>query len=220
MVDIKNFTRPYTKKSDFVATISLMTTLAVYGGALVIGTTWWSSLWIAAPAIVILAFASVRLYVLQHDFGHHSLFTSKRLNEWSGYLTSIFSLTPFRVVQYNHNQHHAYLGNLDHRETTEVFTMTVAEWQEAPWHTRLWYRIYRNPVIMLSVGSIYTYFICVPLAPQYVECGGVGGYCAQSYGGCLDYACLVQPGLAWCHGSGSQRHHCRNDRRVPGLPAA
>jgi omega-6 fatty acid desaturase (delta-12 desaturase) len=71
---------------------------------------------------------------------------------------SAFSLTPFRVMQYNHNQHHAYLGNLEHRETTEVFTMTLREWNEASWQKRLWYRLYRNPAIMLSLGGIVTYF--------------------------------------------------------------
>jgi omega-6 fatty acid desaturase (delta-12 desaturase) len=62
-------------------------------------------------------------------------------------------------MQYNHSLHHAYLGNLDHRETTEVYTMTLREWQQGSVWTRLWYRIYRNPVVMLSLGGIYAYMI-------------------------------------------------------------
>lgn len=158
MMTIKEFTRGYTAKSDRLASLSLGGTLLVYGGALAAGVQVWGSIWVV-PCLVILAFASVRLYVLQHDFGHGSLFVSKRANELCGYLTSVFSLTPFQVMKYNHNMHHAYLGNLDHRETTEVYTMTLAEWQRAPWHRRLWYRIYRNPVVMLSLGGIYAYFL-------------------------------------------------------------
>lgn len=155
---IKEFTRGYTAKNNMIAAAGFVGTLTVYIGALAAGAMAWGTLWVV-PLIVILAFASVRLYVLQHDFGHGSFFTSKTLNEGAGYLTSILSLTPFQVMKYNHNQHHAYLGNLDHRETTEVYTMTLAEWRDAPWYRRVWYRIYRNPVVMLSLGGIYAYFI-------------------------------------------------------------
>lgn len=194
-MDIKDFTRPYTQKSDLIATISLFGSLLVYGAALVIGALWWSTPWIVVPAIVILAFASVRLYVLQHDFGHASLFTSKRLNEWSGYLTSIFSLTPFQVMKFNHNQHHAYLGNLDHRETTEVYTMTLAEWQAAPWYTRLWYRLYRNPFMMLSLGGIYAYFIAYRW-PRNTRRVGVWGVIAHNLM-VMGYVALVWVTLGW-----------------------
>lgn len=158
---LRAFLKAYTAKSDLRGAFSLLTTLAVYVAALIGGVRLASSgpWFISALMVGILAFASVRLYVLQHDCGHHALFARKWMNEAAGYLLSVFSLTPFRVMQYNHNQHHAYLGNLDHRETTEVYTMTLSEWQAAPWPRRLWYRLYRNPVMMLSLGGIYSYFI-------------------------------------------------------------
>jgi omega-6 fatty acid desaturase (delta-12 desaturase) len=62
-------------------------------------------------------------------------------------------------MQYNHDMHHAYLGNLDHRETTEIHTMTLREWQQADRWTRLRYRLYRNPALMLPAGAFLTYFI-------------------------------------------------------------
>lgn len=158
---LRAFLKPYTAKSDLRGGLSFGATLVVYAAALVSGAElagrgWWIA---ALPAVIVLAFASVRLYVLQHDCGHHSLFATRWLNEAAGLVLSVFSLTPFRVMQYNHNMHHAYLGNLDHRETTEVYTMTLREWQAAPWHRRLWYRLYRNPLVMLSLGGLYTYFI-------------------------------------------------------------
>lgn len=158
-MDIKEFTKAYTEKSDGLGALSLFGTLLVYAGALTGAVALVESSIAAAFLIVLLAFASVRLYVLQHDCGHHALFRTRHFNDWAGHLLSVFSLTPFRVMQYNHNLHHAYLGNLDHRETTEVYTMTLREWQAAPWHTRLWYRLYRNPLIMLSLGGVYAYFI-------------------------------------------------------------
>jgi len=158
-MDIRDHTRAYAVKSDAMGALSLAATLAVYAAALVTGALNATVPWIVAPMVVVLAFASVRLYVLQHDCGHYSLFATRWLNDAAGYVLSIFSLTPFRVMQYNHNLHHAYLGNLEHRETTEVFTMTLREWQQASFWKRLWYRLYRNPVVMLSLGGIFTYFI-------------------------------------------------------------
>ena len=156
---IRDHTRAYATKSDAMGALSFFATLAVYLAALSLGALNATVPWVVVPMVVILAFASVRLYVLQHDCGHYSLFATRWANDVAGYVLSIFSLTPFRVMQYNHNLHHAYLGNLDHRETTEVFTMTLREWRQAPVWKRLWYRLYRNPVVMLSLGGIYTYFI-------------------------------------------------------------
>ncbi len=55
---------------------------------------------------------------------------------------STFTLTPYRAMKVNHDMHHAYLGNLDHRETTEIFTMTLREWNAAGF----WQRLYLPPV--------------------------------------------------------------------------
>ncbi|WP_412505575.1 fatty acid desaturase [Roseovarius sp. SYSU LYC5161] len=158
-MEIREFTKRYTGKSDLMGTLSLLGTFAVYVAALGLGAHFADRPVLASGFVVVLAFASVRLYVLQHDCGHGSLFATRPLNDWAGYVLSVFSLTPYRVMQYNHNQHHAYLGNLEHRETTEVYTMTLREWRAAPLRTRLWYRLYRNPLVMLSLGGLYTYFI-------------------------------------------------------------
>lgn len=178
-MDIKDFTRLYARKSDGMGSLSFFGSLAVYFAALVGGALAWGQPLLVIPAILVLAFASVRLYVLQHDCGHASLFETKRLNDYAGYVLSVFSLTPFRVMQYNHNQHHAYLGNLDHRETTEVYTMTLREWQTARWHTRAWYRLYRNPLIMLGLGGLYTYFIAYRW-PRNTAKVGVAGVLAHN----------------------------------------
>lgn len=180
MTDIRSHTRAYATKSDAMGALSLTATLAAYAAALMIGTQYAALPWISVPMVVILAFASVRLYVLQHDCGHYSLFETRWVNDVAGHLLSVFSLTPYRVMQYNHNLHHAYLGNLDHRESTEVYTMTLAEWRAAPPLRRLWYRLYRNPLVMLSLGGIFTYFI-VYRWPRNTRKVGVGGVIVHNF---------------------------------------
>jgi omega-6 fatty acid desaturase (delta-12 desaturase) len=174
--EMRAFLKPYTRKSDARGALSLGGTLAAYALALVGGAwAWGAGMWLSAgAAVVLLAFASVRLYVLQHDCGHHSLFATRWLNDWAGYLLSVFSFTPYRVMQYNHNMHHAYLGNLDHRETTEIHTMTLREWHAADWWTRVRYRLYRNPALMLPAGAFLTYFIAYRWPRNTADVGASG----------------------------------------------
>ena len=142
-----------------MASLSYFGTYAVFLVALVTAVLLWGQWLLMAPFVGIAAFAGVRLYVLQHDCGHLSLFTTREKNIWAGYGLSVVTLTPFRAMQYNHNLHHANVGNLDHRETGEIHTMTLREFEAAPWHTRLGYRIYRNPVFLLLIGGLFVYFI-------------------------------------------------------------
>lgn len=161
--EIRRFTRDWTKRDDRLASLSYFGTFVVF--FLTLGLALWAwpqggaVAWLTAPMVILNATAGVRLYVLQHDTGHNSLFSTSRRNTLAGHGLSIFTLTPFAVMQHNHNEHHSHLGNLDARETTEIFTMTVQEWREAGFWQRLQYRLYRNPLLMLPVGGFLTYAI-------------------------------------------------------------
>ena len=150
--------RLYNGKSNALAALSYFLNFAVYFLSLYLAIQYAQTWYVLVPMLIIMAFAGVRLYVLQHDCGHLSLFSSRRLNEWAGLALSTFTFTPFKVMQYNHNLHHTYVGNLDARDTTEIFTMTLREWNAAgPWK-RLYYRLYRHPLILIPVGAFWTYF--------------------------------------------------------------
>ena len=60
-MDIRDYTKAYTDKSDAMGALSFLASLAVYFAALTLGALYASSLWISLPMVVILAFASVRL---------------------------------------------------------------------------------------------------------------------------------------------------------------
>ncbi len=156
---MRAITRRHVDKSDALAALSLGANLIAYFAFLGLAIANVDRPLILLPAMVALAFAGVRLYVLQHDCGHLSLFSSRRANEWAGYLLSTFTFTPFRVMQYNHNLHHAHVGDLDARDTTEIHTMTLAEWRRASPGRRLFYRLYRNPFLMIPLGAFWTYFL-------------------------------------------------------------
>ncbi len=157
--EIRAFTRDWTNRDDRIALVSYFGTFVVYFLTLYLAVLAWPNPLFVVPLIVINAFAGVRLYVLQHDCGHASLFARKEHNDLAGHGLSVFTLTPYRVMQFNHNEHHSHLGNLDERHTTEIFTMTVAEWHAAGFWKRLWYRAYRNPFIMIPIGGLFTYVL-------------------------------------------------------------
>ncbi|MCP3970514.1 MAG: fatty acid desaturase [Rhodobacteraceae bacterium] len=175
-MEIREYLKSYTVKDNRIASLSYFGTFAVFFTALWAAVTlveagyWWASV----PFVVLITFGLARLYVVQHDCGHHSLFRTKWHNDLAGYVLSPFTFAPYRAMQYNHNMHHAYLGNLEHRETTEIHTMTLREWQQATRAERLQYRLYRNPFILLPLGGLFTYFIAYRWPRNAARVGAAG----------------------------------------------
>jgi len=158
-MDLRAYTRQYTRKDNRIAALSYFGTFAVYFASLYLAIAHVNLWYVMLPAGVVHAFSAVRLYVLQHDCGHHSLFETRGQNEIAGHGLSPFTFAPFEVMKQNHNLHHAGVGNLEHRETGEIHTMTLREWNAAGFWERLFYRLYRNPFILVPVGAFFTYFI-------------------------------------------------------------
>ncbi len=93
-----------------------------------------------------------RMYSLFHDLTHNSLFVSRAANARWGHLLGFLLFTPYRWWQRQHSLHHAHTGNLDKRGPGEIYTMTLAEYEQASRLRRLGYRLYRNPALILFVG--------------------------------------------------------------------
>jgi acyl-lipid omega-6 desaturase (Delta-12 desaturase) len=108
----------------------------------------WLSIGLGLVATIFL----VRMYSFFHDLTHNSMFSSRRANSRWGYLLGFLLFTPYRWWQRQHSLHHANSGNLDKRGAGEIYTMTLAEYENASRARRLGYRAYRNPLLMLLVG--------------------------------------------------------------------
>ncbi|MGE0425701.1 MAG: fatty acid desaturase [Reyranellaceae bacterium] len=108
----------------------------------------WLTLALAVPA----AGFVVRIFILQHDCGHGSLFRSKALNDWTGRLCGLVTLTPYANWRRQHALHHANWNNLDRRESgADIYStcLTTAEYRALPPGKRLVYRLVRHPLIAL-----------------------------------------------------------------------
>ncbi|MGZ3315032.1 MAG: fatty acid desaturase, partial [Caulobacteraceae bacterium] len=84
---------------------------------------WWAIL-LTAPA----AGFVVRLFMIQHDCGHGSMFRSRLANDWVGRVIGVITLTPYSNWRQSHGVHHATSGNLDRRGLGAVEMLTVEEY--------------------------------------------------------------------------------------------
>jgi omega-6 fatty acid desaturase (delta-12 desaturase) len=101
----------------------------------------------------------IRIFIIQHDCGHGSFFKSKRANQITGNICGILTMTPYDFWRTSHAIHHAHNGDLDHRGTGDVYTMTLKEYQAStPWQ-RFTYRLYRNPLLIFLVGPVLMFTI-------------------------------------------------------------
>ena len=101
----------------------------------------------------------VRLFMLQHDCGHLSMFSSKHANDWVGRALGVLTLTPYDYWRHAHALHHASSGNLDKRGMGDIETLTVAEYAALDARGKLRYRLYRNPIVLFIVGPIYLFVL-------------------------------------------------------------
>ena len=115
----------------------------------------WLSLLLAIPAGGFL----VRLFMIQHDCGHGSFVSNKRLGDWIGRTIGVFTLTPYDAWRRTHAAHHATCGNLDRRGMGDIKTLTVREYAELSGFQRFAYRLYRHPLILFGLGPTYLFLI-------------------------------------------------------------
>lgn len=109
--------------------------------------------WMTLSLAIVAGGIVVRIFILFHDCCHGSLFASRRANTILGYVSGIVTFTPFEDWRHGHNLHHATAGNLDRRGVGAIWTMTKEEFLAAPLKTRMAYRIYRNPLVLLGPGA-------------------------------------------------------------------
>jgi len=84
-----------------------------------------------------------------------SFFASRRLNDATGFITGVLTLTPFVQWRRDHALHHASSGDLDRRGHGDVPTLTVREYLARPAGARLRYRILRHPAVLLLGGPLH-----------------------------------------------------------------
>ncbi len=116
---------------------------------------YWLTLLLAVPAAGLL----LRLFMIQHDCGHGAFFRGRAVNDWVGRLLGVLTLTPYDYWKRNHAIHHATSSNLDRRGIGDIDTLTVEEYRSRPLSGRIFYRLYRNAIVMFGIGAPYLFLL-------------------------------------------------------------
>ena len=118
--------------------------------------SYWLTLLLALPTAGFL----VRLFVIQHDCGHHSFFSSRRANDVFGVLCGIITITPYHLWRRTHGRRRSPAGgDLNHRGHGDVGKMTVKQSLGRSTFGRLGYRFYRHPLIMFFAAASYQFIV-------------------------------------------------------------
>ncbi|MBN9033869.1 MAG: fatty acid desaturase [Rhizobiales bacterium 63-7] len=113
--------------------------------------------WFGVILVVPAAGCLLRLFMVQHDCGHGSFFGRRRLDDWTGRMIGVLTLTPYDYWRRAHSEHHASAGNLDERGVGDITTLTVAEYAALTRWGRLCYRLYRHPLVMFGIGPAWLF---------------------------------------------------------------
>lgn len=151
---VKRYHQPETR----TAIVQIITSFGPF--VLLWAAMYWSlsvSYWLTLGLAFLNAFFIVRIFIIQHDCGHQSYFKSRKLNDTIGFVCSLISMIPYKYWAKSHNFHHGHNGQLEEetRDIGDVTLYTVEEFKKMTPAQRLQYRIYRMPIMLFGVGSLY-----------------------------------------------------------------
>ena len=151
---IASYRKPARARSFFELGVTLIPFALLWAAAAIaLQFGYWIGLVLVLPAAGFL----LRLFMLQHDCGHGSLFADRRLDDWIGRALGVLTVTPYDYWRRAHNEHHASAGNLDERGVGDITTLTVSEYRDLTPLGQLGYRFYRNPFVMFGIGPAFLF---------------------------------------------------------------
>jgi len=115
-----------------------------------LGVSWWLTL----PLAVLAGGLLLRVFIIFHDCGHGSFFTSRFANDFWGFITGLLTFTPYFQWRGDHAIHHGTAGDLDRRGVGDMWTMTVQEYLESSRWKRFAYRLARNSVVLFLIAPL------------------------------------------------------------------
>src|SRR5258708_8889080 len=113
----------------------------------------------------------VPIFIIQHDCGQGSFFSSRWANELIGSLCSLMTLTPYAFWRRQHARHHGSWNNLDRRAASglDIYSscMTVAEYRALGRWRRCLVRSTNHPIVtnLLLPPLVFVILYRVPFHP-------------------------------------------------------
>lgn len=165
--EANNLIIKYSAHNNIRGIYEMLITFTIYFSSL-IGAYWayqQHHFIVILPFIFFNALSMMRLFTLEHDCGHGSLFTSKALNIWFGRLASIITLTPFYPWRWRHLSHHRIVNHIENRTINKterrdigyVLLYTVSEYQKKTKVNKLLYKVIHNPILYYMILAPFSF---------------------------------------------------------------
>jgi len=117
------------------------------------------SYWLTLGLSFVTAGFLIRIFIIFHDCGHGSFFKSARANRVVGTILGSMVFTPHDRWHKDHAIHHGTVGNLDERGVGDVWTLTTTEYEALSTGKKLFYRMYRHPLILFALGPFFLFVV-------------------------------------------------------------
>lgn len=152
----------YTLSDTRRSLIQLFTTLCIYLACVLVMIVLLLSpvnIWLIVACSLLSSPILVKLFIIFHDCCHLSYFKSSRACKFIGHFLGLLVLTPYSDWQRTHGIHHRCMGNLERRGVGDVWLMTLDEYRSAGTWTKLQYRLYRHPLVLLFISAPFLFLV-------------------------------------------------------------
>jgi len=114
----------------------------------------------AVPLVLVQGLFIVKAFIIFHDAGHGSFFSTKWMNYVAHQITGLLILSPPYWAA-THTKHHAVSGNRDQElyAFNETIFHTVKEYHAMPRPLQAVYRVFRDPSIFYVCATCYKWFV-------------------------------------------------------------
>ncbi len=145
----------YATPSDAYGALQFLSVIGPIAALwVVIGLASQGPIWLIPLATALLSLFLLRGFVLMHDCGHDSLFRSRRLNRFAGFLLGVLAGMPQPVWAENHRYHHTTNGNWA-RYRGPLNVACVSDYLAMNARERRHYRYTRDILMAPVAGCLY-----------------------------------------------------------------
>ncbi len=149
---VKNYQKPNVKKAVW----QMVNTLVPFIGLWILmyySLDW--SYWITLGLGILNGLLMIRIFIIQHDCGHHSFLRNNKVNDIIGFCMSLLSSIPYKFWANTHAFHHGHNGQIEHSHIGDIKTLTVEQYMNMNWFGKLRYRLLRSPFVLFVLGPVY-----------------------------------------------------------------
>lgn len=153
----KPFAQEFRKKSWYY----LLSTLFI-AALLVIMLVFVTPVWIKIIASILYGLILVRMFVLYHDFLHHSILHRSRTADIIMTLFGLYILAPRSIWKRSHDYHHSHNSKLFSASIGSYPIVTRQKYSQMNRKERIGYLIIRHPLtILLAYFTMFIYGMCL-----------------------------------------------------------